>query len=153
MGRIARASGEIDHHRDPELFGKQDGLAAHFPIVLRVRFIGMQCIAVTTQGADRDAVVGQHFLELAEGRGILEHREFAVRVARIVSRGEFDGIDLQRRKLLENRGQRKLRQQRSEDSNAHRYGFCHRLLGMSALPKCEGNGPFYRRRLMLPLCF
>ena len=60
------------------------------------------------------------FLKLGEGCGIFEHRELAVRIAGIVSRGEFDGVDLQRREFLENRGQRKLRQQGSKDSNAHK---------------------------------
>ncbi len=42
-----------------------------------------------------------------------------MRVAGIVAGAEFDGVDLQRLEFLENRGQRKLRQQGSEDSNAH----------------------------------
>ncbi len=127
MGRIAGASGEIDHHGDAELFGKQDGLAAYLAVVLRMSLIGMQRVAMTTQGADADSVVGENLLELGEGRGIFEHREFAVRIAGIVSGGEFDGVDLERREFLENRGQRKLGQQGSKDSNAHD-AFC--LLGI-----------------------
>jgi hypothetical protein len=42
-----------------------------------------------------------------------------VRIARIVAGAELDGVDLQRPKFLENRGQRKLRQQGREHSNAH----------------------------------
>ena len=72
-------------------------------------FIGMQRVAVTTQRADGHSVIGQNFLELSQGVGIFQHRELAVRVARIVSRAEFHGVDLQRRKFLEHRRQRKLR--------------------------------------------
>ena len=88
--------------------------------MLRASLIRMQRVAVTTQGADGGAVIGQNFLELGQGGGIFEHREFAVGIAGIVAGAELDGIDLQRLEFLENRGQRKLRQQGSEDSNAHK---------------------------------
>ena len=140
MGRIARASGEVDHHGNPELFGKQDGFTAHISILLCAVLVWMQCVAMTTQGADTDAVVGQHLLKLSERSGIFEHRKFAVSVTWIVSRGEFDGIDSERDEFLKNGGQRKLRQQGSKDSNAHK-AFC--LL--------ESSGSFYRSCLMLPL--
>ena len=42
-----------------------------------------------------------------------------MRIARIVAGAEFDSVDLQRLKFLENRRQRKLRQQGREHSNAH----------------------------------
>src|SRR5258708_4223069 len=87
----------------------------------------MQRVSVTTQSADVDAAVGQNLLKFGEGSGIFEHREFAVRVARIVSGGEFDGIDLQSREFLKNRGQRKLRQQGGKHSYTH-IDFC--LLGI-----------------------
>ena len=40
-------------------------------------------------------------------------------IAHVVSSGQFNRIDLQRCEFLENRDQRQLRQQGSEDSNAH----------------------------------
>ena len=87
--------------------------------MLRPSLVRMQRVAVTAQGADGDAVIGQNFLKLGEGGGVFEHRELAVRIARIVAGAEFDGIDLERYEFLQNRSQRKLRQQRRKDSNAH----------------------------------
>jgi type 1 glutamine amidotransferase len=119
VGRIARTSGEVDHHRDAELLGQQYGLAGDFAIVLRMRLIRMERIPVTTQGTDADAVIGHNLLELTKRGGILEHRELAVRIAGIVSGSKLYGINLQGRKFLENRGQRQLGQQGCEDANAH----------------------------------
>ena len=87
--------------------------------LLRMIFIRMQRVAVTTQRADLRAMVGQDLLELSQCRRIFEHRELAVSVAYIVSRGQFDGINMQRREFLEDDRQRQLRQQRSKDPNAH----------------------------------
>ena len=64
----------------------------------------MQRIPVTTQCADPDAMIGQNFLELGEGRGILKHREFAVSIADIVSGGQFHRIDVKLCKFFQNRG-------------------------------------------------
>jgi hypothetical protein len=106
----------------------------------------MQGVPVTTQGADADSVIGQNVVKLGEGSGIFEHREFAVRIARIVSGSEFDCVDVERREFLENGCQRKFGQQGSEDSNTHN-AFC--LLGILIL---ERNESFYRSGLVLPLC-
>ena len=108
MGRIAGASREVDNYGNPKLFGKQDGLAAYLAVVLRMGLIRMQRVAVTTQGTDADSVVGENLLELGERCGILQHRKLAVRIAGIISRAEFDGINLERREFLQDRGQRKL---------------------------------------------
>jgi len=89
------------------------------PVLLRMGLIGMQRVAVTTQGADGRAVIGQNSLKLGKSRGIFEHRELAVRIAGIVPRAEFDGFDMERRLFLENRDQPKLRRQGRKDSNTH----------------------------------
>ena len=75
---------------------------------------------MATQGADGGAVIVQNSLKFGERGGILEHREFAVRIAGIVARTEFHGIDVERLEFLEDGGQRKLRQQGGKDSNTHK---------------------------------
>jgi hypothetical protein len=48
-----------------------------------------------TQGADADAVVGENSLKLGESRGVFQHRQLAMRIAHIVSRRQFDGINME----------------------------------------------------------
>jgi hypothetical protein len=79
--RVAGTAGEIHDHRDAEPFGEQDGLAAHFLVEFGAGFIGMQRVAVATERADGCAMIGQHLLKFGEGGAILEHGEFAVRIA------------------------------------------------------------------------
>jgi hypothetical protein len=62
----------------------------------------MQRVAMTTQGTDADAVVGENPLKLGEGRSVFQHRELAMRIAHVVPRGKFHGINMQFRKFLEN---------------------------------------------------
>src|ERR1700677_2035084 len=88
--------------------------------MLRASFIGMQRIAVAAQCADARAMVRNNFLEFRQGRGILEHRQFAMRIAGIVSCSQLDGIDMQGFQFLENCRQWKLRQQWREDTNSHK---------------------------------
>jgi len=64
----------------------------------------MKRITVTAQRTDADTMIGHNLLELTECGGVLEHREFAVCVAGIVTSSELYGINLQRRQFLENRG-------------------------------------------------
>jgi hypothetical protein len=64
----------------------------------------MQRVAVTTQGANADAMIAKNALEISEGRSVFEHGELAMRIADIVSRGKFDGANLERREFLENYG-------------------------------------------------
>ena len=47
----------------------------------------MQRIAVAAQGADGEAVIVELLLEFAQRRGVLEHRELAVRVAEVIAGG------------------------------------------------------------------
>ena len=64
-------------------------------------------------------MIGQNLPQLGKRRQIFEHCELAVGIAGIVPGAEFDGVDVERREFLENRRQRELRQQCSEDSDAH----------------------------------
>src|SRR5579872_102264 len=80
----------------------------------------MERIPVAAQRADADAVIVNHFPEIGQCRRILEHRNFAMCIAHIISSGEFDGIYMECCEFLENIRQRHLRQQGSEDSNAHK---------------------------------
>ena len=104
--RIARAAAEIDHHRHAELLRQQDRLPAGFLVVLRALLVGMQRIAVAAQRADAEAVIGQLLLEVVQFARVVEHREFAVGVARIVSGAQFHGIDVVALQFLENVFQR-----------------------------------------------
>jgi hypothetical protein len=100
LRRIARAAAEIHHHRDAQLLGQPDGLAADLLIVPSRVLIGMQRVAVAAQRADGEAVVVQLLLELLELALVLEHGELAVGAAGVVSGAEFHGVDLQSRELL-----------------------------------------------------
>src|SRR5580698_8686187 len=117
--RIAGTTGKIDDHGDAKFFRKPDGLATHRSVLLRMRCIRMQGIAVRTQSADMRAMVGEHLLKFREGATIVQHRQFAVRITRIISGAKFYGIDAQRGKFPENVRQRKLREQRGKHSNTH----------------------------------
>jgi hypothetical protein len=64
-------------------------------------------------------MISQHLLKFGEGGAILEHGELAVRIAGIVTRTELNGIDVEQFEFIENRSQRKMRQQRGKNSNAH----------------------------------
>jgi hypothetical protein len=88
-------------------------------MLLRMILIRMQRVAVATQRADLCAVIGQDLLELSQCCGILEHRGLAMSIAHVVARGQFDGINMERCEFLKDDRQRQLRQQRSEDPNAH----------------------------------
>ena len=71
----------------------------------------MQRIAVAAQRADAETVVVKLLLELVKLRLVVEHRQLAVRIARIVSCTQLDRIDVELLELFENFIQRKLRQQ------------------------------------------
>src|ERR1700722_422684 len=117
--RIAGAPREVHNHGNAKLLGEQDGLAAHVAVPLRPSFIGMQCVAVRTQGTDAGTVVRQNLLKFGKRGSIFEHRELAVRIAGIVAGAKLDRVDTERLEFLENRSQWKLRQQRGKDSNTH----------------------------------
>src|SRR5436190_21228887 len=68
--RVPRASGKVDNYRNSQLFGEQNGLATYLTILTRACLVGMQWIAVTTQGADAGTAVTQDFLKVSEGRSI-----------------------------------------------------------------------------------
>src|SRR5581483_8245632 len=82
--------------------------------------VGMQRIPVATQGADAESVIVEEFLEAAQSRTVLDHGKLAMRVADIISGGEFDGMDVQFRQFVEHLIKRELRKQGREDSNAHK---------------------------------
>src|ERR1035438_8897547 len=50
----------------------------------------MQRVAVTTQGANADAMIAKNALEISKGRSVFKHGELAMRIADIVSGGKFD---------------------------------------------------------------
>jgi hypothetical protein len=50
----------------------------------------MQRIPVAAESADVASLIGEHALELGKLAAVLQHGQFAVSVARIISRGEFD---------------------------------------------------------------
>ena len=81
--------------------------------------VGVQRIAVATQRADRKAVVIELFFEAVELDLVVEHRQFAVRIAGIVARTEFHGVHIERREFLKNTFQREVGQQRRKDTNSH----------------------------------
>ncbi len=54
-----------------------------------------------TQGADREAVDFQFLLELLQRLPVVQHRQFAMRIAGIISGAEFDREDIQALQFLE----------------------------------------------------
>ena len=83
------------------------------------RFVGMERVAVATQCADAESMVREDLLEVTQRRTVIEHGEFAMRIAHIVPGCQLNRIDIERRKLFKNRFQRQLRQQRRKDPNSH----------------------------------
>src|SRR5581483_9862103 len=81
--------------------------------------VGMKRVPMTTQGAYGRSVIVEDLFEIGERRTIFQHRELAVRIAYVVSGAKFNRLYIQRGKLLENRGQRQLRQQRGKHSDTH----------------------------------
>jgi hypothetical protein len=79
-------------------------------------------------------VIGQNPLQLGERRPIFQHGELAVGIAGIVSRAEFDRIDMERREFLEDRRQWKLRQQGGKDSDTHNDSYLLGITGIESLP-------------------
>jgi hypothetical protein len=79
----------------------------------------MQRITVATQCADARTVICQNLLKFGKGSRIFEHRQFAVRISRIVAGTKLDGCDLECLEFRENCGQRELREQGRKHSNAH----------------------------------
>jgi hypothetical protein len=82
--RIAGATAEIHHHGDTEFFGQPDGPLAHVLVAFRLQLGGVQRVAVATQRADGDSVVGEKALEILELALVLQHGELAVGAARVV---------------------------------------------------------------------
>ena len=68
------------------------------------RWIGMQRISVTAQRADGESAIFELELELAERMAIVEHRERAVRIARVVAGAQFHGVDIQAVQFIEDLG-------------------------------------------------
>src|SRR5689334_14731184 len=63
---VTRASGKIDHRRYSKLFGKQNCLTAYVTMLLPDGLVGMERVAVTTQGADAEAMIGDDLLEIGQ---------------------------------------------------------------------------------------
>ncbi len=119
FGRVAGASGKIDNHRYAELFSQLDGLATDFAIVRGAGWVRMQRIAMAAQRADRDAMIGEDLAKFVECLRVVEHGELAMRVARIIACPQLDRVDVKSLELVENRGQRQLREQWGKDADFH----------------------------------
>jgi len=63
---VAGTAGEVDDRLDAEFLGQQDGLLAGLRGLPGELFVRMERVAVTTQGADGDALVVELLLELLE---------------------------------------------------------------------------------------
>ena len=92
---VSRATAEVDNDGYTEFFGKEDGLAVDVAVMMGSLRIGMQGIAVAAERADGDVVVLQLPLELSQLSIALQHRQFAVSVTDIVSRGQFEMMNVQ----------------------------------------------------------
>ena len=90
---IAGASGKIDHHGHAEPLGQAYGLAAGFLKSFGEARVRMQRISVAAQRADGKAAILELLLEFAERRAIVEHRERAMGIARIVAGAQLDGVN------------------------------------------------------------
>jgi hypothetical protein len=80
----------------------------------------MQRIAVRAECADGKSVVRELLLELLQRDPVVEHGQFAMRIAGIISGAELDCRNIQRAQLLEHFFKGKLRQEGSEDADSHR---------------------------------
>ena len=117
--RIARASGEVDDSRDAQFFSQQDSLPAGFLVRLRNRLVGMQRVAMATQGADADALVVKFLLEVLKLRGLLQPLQLEMGIARVVAGSQLEGMDTQWFYLLDDFVQTKLGQERRKESDLH----------------------------------
>ena len=70
----------------------------------------MQRIAVRAERADRKAVVGEFLFEVLEPLSIVQHRQLAMRIARIVAGPELHGSDAHFLQFRNHAVQRHLRQ-------------------------------------------
>src|ERR1700704_2257502 len=100
-GRIAGTAGEIDDGGDAQLLRQENSLAADLAGLLRALTIWMKRVSMTAQSADSRAAIGELLLELAELRNIIEHRQAAVRIARIIACAKFDRMDAKFPELFE----------------------------------------------------
>ena len=80
--------------------------------------IGVERVAVATQGADGEAVSVERLAEIRKRPGVLQHREFAVGVAGVVARSQLNRINTMALELVQDLFQGKLGQQRGEDADS-----------------------------------
>jgi len=76
---------------------------------------------MAAQGADGYAVVGEYRLKVAEGGGVLEHRQLAVRVAGVIAGAQLDGRNAKLREPGDDLVQRQVGQQRGENADFHEH--------------------------------
>ena len=74
---------------------------------------------MAAQGADREAVVRELLFKINQLVRMLEHRQFAMRIARIIACAEFDRADVERGQFFEDLLQRQAGKQRREDTDVH----------------------------------
>lgn len=79
----------------------------------------MEGVAVATEGTDGDVGFGDGLLEFGEFVAVVEEGERTVGVAGVVSGAELDGGDVESTELGEGLLERKAREQRREDGEAH----------------------------------
>src|SRR5689334_668983 len=91
---VTRTPSEIDYNGNSQLCCKFDRPFAGIGIVLRDSGIRMECVSVAAEGADRKTVVLKLLFELFQLFLVFEHREFAMRVARVISRPKLDSCDV-----------------------------------------------------------
>jgi hypothetical protein len=74
---------------------------------------------VTAQRANGEAVAFELLLELLQGLTLVQHRQFAMGVARIVAGTKFYRMDIQTLQFFEYFVEGELCEQRSENSDLH----------------------------------
>jgi hypothetical protein len=98
---IAGAAREVDHHRDPEFRGKLYSPSARVGVALGHRGIRVNRIPMTAQRADCETLIVQLLFEFRQFLFVLEHRELTMRISRIVSGAQLNGVDIQLFQLVE----------------------------------------------------
>src|SRR5258708_29049608 len=84
---------------------------------------------MAAQRANGEPAIGEFLFEFLEGRAIFERRELAVRIAGVIASTQLDRFNLVELEFLENVVERKLGQQRSEDTNSHEGQGYHKPTG------------------------
>ena len=116
---VAGTAGEVDDRFDAELLGQEDGLSADLDTILSELFVRMERVAVTTQGADGDALVVELLLELLELWRGAQPLQLQVRVAGVVACPQLERPDSERLDLLDHFVEAEFREQSGEQTYLH----------------------------------